>query len=86
LNEHRTQIPVGDLSRIESAIAELRVVAQQDDLDAIKRKIADVQREAQTLAQFAARAQPQQSSGASSGSTVQEGEVIDAEPVETQNK
>jgi len=83
LNEHRAQVPVGDLSRIESAIAELRAVAQQDDLDAIKRKIADVQREAQTLAQLAARAQTQQSSGASSGSTVQEGEVIDAEPVKT---
>ena len=48
-----------------------------------KLKEAAVQREAQTLAQLAARAQTQQSSGASSGSTVQEGEVIDAEPVET---
>jgi molecular chaperone DnaK len=83
LNEHRPYIPVGDLSRIESAIAELRAVAQRDDLEAIKRKIADVQREAQTLAELAARAQTQQSSGASSGSTVQEGEVIDAEPVDT---
>jgi hypothetical protein len=74
---------VGDLSRIESAIAELRSVAQQDDLQEITRKLADVQREAQTLADLAARGRTQQSSAASGGSAVQEGEVIDAEPIET---
>jgi molecular chaperone DnaK len=83
VNEQRTHIPVGDLSRIESAIAELRSVAQQDDLQEITRKLADVQREAQTLADLAARGRTQQSSAASGGSAVQEGEVIDAEPIET---
>src|SRR6195256_4439898 len=80
-NENRTTMPVGDLSRIEAAIAELASVAQRDALQAIKRKIADVQREAQTLAELASRAQAPQNAGAPgrAGSTVQDGEVIDAE-------
>jgi molecular chaperone DnaK len=82
INEHRTRIPVGDLSRIESAIAELRSLSQRDDLEAIRRKIAEVQREAQTLADLVSRATPPPSSH---GSNVQEGEVVDAEPVETRN-
>jgi Hsp70 protein len=82
INEHRTRIPVGDLSRIESAIAELRSLAQRDDLQAIQRKIADVQRDAQTLADLVSRATPPPSS---QGSSVQDGEVVDAEPVESHN-
>ena len=87
VNQQRIRVPVGELSRIESAIAELRSVAQRDDVQAIKRKIADVQREAQTLAELASRAQAPQSARAPGrgGSTVQDGEVIDAEPVETHN-
>src|SRR6195256_3611259 len=81
VNEQRTRVPVGELSRIEAAIAELASVAQRDALQAIKRKIADVQREAQTLAELASRAQAPQNAGAPgrAGSTVQDGEVIDAE-------
>jgi molecular chaperone DnaK len=83
INEQRTRTPVGDLSRIESAVAELRSVAARDDPQAIKRKIADLQREAQTLASRAQTSQPHAAAGAASG--VQDGEVIDAEPVETHN-
>jgi molecular chaperone DnaK len=83
INEQRTRIPVGDLSRIESAVAELRSIAAREDPQAIKRKIADLQREAQTIASRAQAPQDGGAAGAASG--VQDAEVIDAEPVETRD-
>jgi molecular chaperone DnaK len=89
INENRTRVPVGELSRIESAVADLRSAAQGDDLQAIKRQIADVQREAQTLAELASRPQARPAGGGATGaggSNVQDGEVIDAEPVEAHHE
>jgi molecular chaperone DnaK len=90
VNENRARLPVGELSRADAAIAALRAAAQGEDVAAITRQIAEVQREAQTLAGLAARAQSQPSGSggggaAGGGSGVQDGEVIDAEPVETHN-
>jgi molecular chaperone DnaK len=84
INEQRSRLPVGELSRAEAAIAELRSVAQRDDLQAIKRQISEVQRQAQALAELASRAQSQPNGGAAGGGpSVQDGEVIDAEPVDS---
>jgi molecular chaperone DnaK len=86
INEQRSRLPVGELSRAEAAIAELRSVAQGDDLQAIKRQISEVQLQAQALAQLASRAQSQPTGGAAGGGpSVRDGEVIDAEPIETHN-
>ena len=84
INEQRSRLPVGELSRTEAAIAELRSVAQRDDLQAIKRQISEVQRQAQALVELASRVQPQPNGGAAGGGpSVQDGEVFDAEPVDS---
>src|SRR5216684_2867847 len=43
VNDNREKVAVGELSRIEAAIAELRKVAQSEDLAAIKRATDDLQ-------------------------------------------
>jgi molecular chaperone DnaK len=87
LNEYQNRVPAADRSRIASAIAELRKVMAGHDEQAIKRNTEEVQHATQALAQMAA-ASPQGSGqgGSQSGRPdVTEGEVIDAEPVETRN-
>jgi molecular chaperone DnaK len=85
LNEHRERVPAADRSRIESAIQEVRQAAQRDDVSAIKRSIEALQQMSHALAQTVS-AQAQHTQGARSGSSAPdytEGEVIDAEPVES---
>ncbi len=89
LNEVRDRIPASDRSRVEAAIADARNSAQGDDLQAIRRAIDALRQASQGLAEAQARqGQGQaQGTGAPSGSAdVQEGEVIDAEPVETRDR
>jgi molecular chaperone DnaK len=88
LNENQSRVPAADRSRIESAIAELRKAMTGDDLQAITRKTEEVQQASQALAQMAQAASQHgggQASGRGGGGRpdVSEGEVIDAEPVET---
>jgi molecular chaperone DnaK len=84
VDENREKIAVGELSRIEAAIAEARKVAQGDDLMAIKTSMDALQRASHALAE-----QLYKGSSGSSGSTgsqssnVKEGEVVDAEYAET---
>ena len=88
LNEHRDRVPAADRSRIESAIQEVRQAAQRDDVSAIKRSIEALQQMSHALAQTV-YAQAQHAQGARSGSSapdVTEGEVIDAEPVESTDR
>jgi molecular chaperone DnaK len=86
LAEHRDHIPESERSRLESAIADLRNALAGDDVKAIRQRLSELQRASQELAQLIARAQQtrpetgQQTPGG--GSSVAEGEVIDAEPVE----
>src|SRR5947208_1625681 len=51
VNENRDKVAVGDLSRIEAAIAEVRKAAQGDDLAAIKRTMDDLQRASHAMAE-----------------------------------
>ncbi len=93
INEHREKLPVGDLSRIEAAIAEVRKHAEGDDLQALKKSIDDLQHASHAIAQTlyaSATQKPGGSGGAgpagsgnAAGSNVKEGEVIDAEYSET---
>jgi molecular chaperone DnaK len=88
LQEVRGQLPSDERARVESAIAQVRRVMQEDNVPAIKQAIDDLQRAAQGLAAAAARAQSQPGGGAATGGgqpDVTEGEVIDAEPVESQH-
>jgi molecular chaperone DnaK len=82
INEHREKLPVGDLSRVEAAIADVRKRAEGDDLQALKKAIDDLQHASHAIAQtLYANQNPKGSGGSSgsSGSTAKDGEVIDAE-------
>ena len=93
VNDNREKVPVGELSRIESAIADARKAAQGDDLTAIRKAMDELQRVSHSLAE-----QLDKGSGGSSGTSgsggsggargsegsgVKEGEVVDAEYAET---
>jgi molecular chaperone DnaK len=91
VNENREKVPVGELSRVEAAIAEARRASQTEDVAAIKRATDDLQRVshamAETLYKGAAgsNAGPRgtDGSGKASGSNVKDAEVVDAEYAET---
>jgi len=84
INENRGKIAVGDLSKIEAAIAEVRRVTQADDLAAIKRATDELQRASHAVAEqlYKQQGQPQPQASAPS-SNVKDGEVVDAEYAET---
>jgi molecular chaperone DnaK len=89
LNESRDRAPAAERSRVETALADLRRTMQGDDVQSIKRSAEALQRAFQAFTEALAR-QPQQpqasgpSQGGPTGAT--EGEVIDAEPVETDGR
>jgi molecular chaperone DnaK len=75
VNENRDKIAVGDLSRIDAAIAEVRKVAQSDDLAAITRTMDDLQRASHAIAEQLYKQSSQGSTGSegSTGSTGSQG-------------
>jgi molecular chaperone DnaK len=86
ISEHREKLPVGDVSRVEAAIAEVRKLAQGEDLNAIKKATEALQNASHAIAQaLYAKTNEKGSSGSngSSGSGVKDGEVVDAEYAET---
>src|SRR5438034_1063679 len=85
VNENREKVPVGDLSRIEAAIAEARKIAQGDDLAAIKRATEDLQRASHSIAEqlYKAASGSSQGSQSSQDSSVKDAEVVDAEYADT---
>jgi molecular chaperone DnaK len=87
VNENRDRIAVGDLSRIDRAIADARQAAQGEDLQAIKRTMDALQQASHAMAEqlYKGSGGPQasQSSPDSNASNVKEGEVVDAEYAET---
>jgi molecular chaperone DnaK len=85
LNENRDKIPVGDLSKIEAAIASVREAVQGDDAAAITRATDELQRASHAMAEALYKAQqasaePDSQPGAG---TPADGEVVDAEFAET---
>jgi molecular chaperone DnaK len=86
LTENHGRVPALERSRIESAIADVRKAVQGDDAQAITRGVDTLQRAAKALTERLRQTQQQDSgpgSGGGRASNVAEGEVIDAEPVET---
>ena len=76
-------VPAPVRSRVESAIAEVRKTVQGENAQAIKRSVDDLQRAAQGMAEAMSDAQAARSGGGGGPSNVADGEVIDAEPVES---
>jgi molecular chaperone DnaK len=91
VNENRGKLPVGDLSRVDAAIADLRQLAQSDDLAAIRRATDQLTAASHAIAQQlyqAAVPGSQASAGSgrpdsSHGSNVKDGEIVDAEYADT---
>jgi molecular chaperone DnaK len=73
----RSDLQPADRGPIESAIADVRKAIEGEDVQAIARSTGALQRAAQRLAEARPSSEPRQPSN------VREGEVVDAEPVET---
>jgi molecular chaperone DnaK len=91
-NENREKAPVGDLSKVDAAVAEVRRVVQTDDVAAIRRATEELQRASHALAESLYKAAQagggsqesgSGSSGHGGGTSVKDGEVVDAEYAET---
>jgi molecular chaperone DnaK len=88
VNDNREKGAVGDLSRIEAAIAEVRKVAQGEGVAAIKKATEDLQSAAHAMAEQLYKGSqgsqgPQGPQGSPGSDAVKEGEVVDAEYAET---
>jgi molecular chaperone DnaK len=90
VNENRGKVAAGDLSTVESAIAELRRVAQGDDLAAIRQATGALQQASHAIAEALYKgsqgwqgSEGSHGSQGSAGSNVKDGEVVDAEYAET---
>ena len=91
VSENRGKIAVGELSRIDAAIADVRRVAQGEDLETIKHAMDELQRASHVMAEELYKgsggSRGSSESGGSGGSggsgqpDVKEGEVVDAETV-----
>ncbi len=86
LNENREKVPVGEISKIEAAIAAVREAIKTDDAAAITRASDDLQKASHAMAEALYKAQqPGQAADAQAGTAgkAAESEVVDAEFAET---
>jgi molecular chaperone DnaK len=88
VSENREKVPVGELSKVEAAIAEVRKAGQGDDLAAIRKATDELQRASHAMAEHLYKSAPgaQRAPGAQDtpqGSNVKDAEVVDAEYAET---
>jgi len=84
INENREKLPVGDLSKVEAAIAAVRKVNESDDVNAIRRATDDLQRASHAIAeQLYKSAQTPGGARSPQDSNVKDAEVVDGEYAET---
>jgi molecular chaperone DnaK len=93
VNENREKLPVGDLSRADAAIAQVRKVSGGEDLATIKQATDALAQASHAIADVLYKPQASQGSQSSQGSrsegpqgadaNVKDGEVVDAEYAET---
>jgi len=84
INDNREKVAVGDLSKAEAAVADVRKAIQTDDLAAIKAATAALQSASHAVAEQLYKQGQQPAPGApEAGSNVKDGEVVDAEYAET---
>jgi molecular chaperone DnaK len=86
LNSLGQAVPPAERARIENVVSDARRTIGTDDLKAIKRSLEDLQKAATELSRLEAQSRSQQGPAQGRGPDVTEGEVIDAETVETGNK
>src|SRR5262245_43254385 len=86
INENREKLPVGELSRAEALIADVRKAAQADDVAAIRRAVDDLQRLSHGFAEHLYKSAQVSGSAGNQGSqdsNVKDAEVVDADYAET---
>jgi molecular chaperone DnaK len=85
INENRQKIAVGDLSKIEASISNLRSLSQGDDVAAIRKATEELQHASHAIAEQLYKQAPSQpaSGPTAAGSNVKDAEVVDAEYAET---
>jgi molecular chaperone DnaK len=87
VNESREKLPVGELSKIDAAVAEVRASIKGDDLTAIKAAADALQRASHAIAEQlynnAARGTSGSPGSQGSGSSVKDAEVVETEYAET---
>jgi molecular chaperone DnaK len=86
LAENRSKIPVADLSRVDAALEAARAAVMGDDQEAITRAGLELQQASHAIAEALYKTQASASGtapGATPGSDVRDGEVVDAEFAET---
>ena len=81
--DNREKVPVGELSKIEAAIAEVRRLALGDDLAAIRKATDDLQRASHEMAERLYNKAQTQGSAPERSTNVKDAEVMDAEYAET---
>ena len=82
--EHREKLPVGDLSRVEAAIAEVRTLAEGDDLKALRKATEDLQTASHAIAQaLYAKTSNDHAPAEPVNPNVKDAEVVDAEYADT---
>jgi molecular chaperone DnaK len=82
--ENREKLPVGELSKIDAAIADVRKATQNDDLAAIRKTTEELQRLSHAMAeQLYKQPAAQQPPSQDGTSSVKDAEVVDAEYAET---
>jgi molecular chaperone DnaK len=85
ITENREKLAASDVSRIEASIADVRRVAQGDDLAAIKKATDELQHASHAIAEQLYKGASQSSQGpqSSQGSNVKDAEVVDGEYAES---
>ncbi len=88
LEDGRERVPASDRSRVEAAVADVRKAAESEDVASIKRSIEMLQHASRALAETLSKQSQQSSRGPrddspAGPSNVTEGEIVDAETVET---
>ncbi len=83
LNENREKLPVGERSNVDRAIAEVRKLAQSDDLSAIRKATDELQRASHAIAEQLYKGAQGAETSHAHGSNVKDAEVVDAEFAET---
>jgi molecular chaperone DnaK len=83
--DNREKVPVGDLSKAEAAIGDVRKAIQTDDVAAIKRASDELQRASHAMAEhlYKQGQQPSAPPAPEAGPNVKDAEVVDAEYAET---
>jgi len=84
VNENREKLPVGELSKADAAIAQVRAALAGEDLAAIRQATETLTQASHAIAELLYKGSAgSPGSPGSQGSNVKEGEVVDAEYAET---